>query len=1104
MSCEVTSGQWGGVFGARLGVYRLLTVLGGGAHGVVHQAMDERTGRLSAVKLAHDQVASQTLLSELAVLRTLGRGQHPGIVEVFEWGELEGRLWFAMELIVGGSLSSFQRLLWFNRHEPRQPTTSRVAAGELTRVLKVIRSLATVLSYVQDLGIAHGDLSPENILFREGEQVVLADWGSVIRTQGTVSLPGRSRDLATPGFCAPERLSGCVWDSRADIYSLGCISYQLLTGLPPFSAVDSEGLYHQHLSVEPVPPSRLVRGVPPALDRLVLLTLEKDPTRRIARASEIVSQLDEIVGLPADRSPVIKTTFRSRLVARDKAIECVRDALGSSSRLVVVRGEPGSGKTRFLYDLPGALGAMRVATSFVDSPARSERPLQCFVDVVHDAIAAQNAKSEGGQAAPLSELCAYLTSSTWERGENTDQATRVAYFEALAYALEVVAGGQRTCWLLDDVDGTDFLTQDFLRWFAAGSGASLTAFVVATAIDAFLVPQSTVPCIQLASLTWQQTADMAGGVLAVPAVSSALVDYLFGATRGNPLGISELLQSIVNAGDVALSGHLAVLRESGKRFGPSISGLSGLGPTVVRAAQVAAVVGRRFDAKDVEGVLGAIDDQASRALWEAIEQLVERGIVLRQGPSTYIFKHETVRAQIEASLSPADAVRLHEIRARCLEAAASGPPLVQVGVHWANAGNAGKAIPYLRRAAKLLASRAAVDDAIELTQRALHLATDVWSSTDALTDRIRLELMRLYARAGRHHDVVVAARELGVERHASQMLLRVRIYRLASLSSRVISDYASAESNLRSAWGALERLDLRRVVVRREWLELKLCQAKLLYVQGRANESSQLLRDVLPLARRKGSGRQRAEFYMAASNAILLGRRYSFSAKALRYQRQALRAYQRCGGAPVDVAMALFDLAFVLLLGNQSGFEEAAELLSRANVLAEGAKEAVMQARVSTYRAIAFRRMRRVEDCEREALRARDEAQACGLRGYVGAAHGCLAWVALMRDEPEQVTLHVARARQNWWRSERTEETRQSEYPFQWLANLPLLAVQLSDGESAAIGATLGELLHTRQARLSGPLHRRLLRLHGSESLSDVELREIDSCLRLAGQLHYL
>ncbi len=259
--------------------YEVLEVLGRGGMGVVYKARHQRLNRVVAIKmLVSGEYAStrevQRLLLESEVLASL---RHPNIVQVFDVGDLDGRPYFTMEFLEGGTLA--QSLAGC-------PRPAREAAALLV-------TLARAVQAVHDAGIVHRDLKPSNVLLAADGTPKVADCGVARRLAGSPGITVSGVRVGTPSYMAPEQAVGGAGAAApaVDVYALGAILYEVLTGRPPFRSETPEETARQLLIEEPVPPFRLNPTVPRDLDTICLKSLSKDPQRRYATASALADDL---------------------------------------------------------------------------------------------------------------------------------------------------------------------------------------------------------------------------------------------------------------------------------------------------------------------------------------------------------------------------------------------------------------------------------------------------------------------------------------------------------------------------------------------------------------------------------------------------------------------------------------------------------------------------------------------------------------------------------------------------------------------------------------------------------------------------------------------
>ena len=277
--------------GAHVGDYRLIGVIASGGCGTVFAARHAVIGRSAAVKVLHRALASSPEMVERFIreARVVNLIRHPNIVDIYGFGTLDdGRPYFVMELLQGQNLRQII--------ERRGRLTVRESLGYL-------EPICTALSAAHQAGVVHRDLKASNaVVTREGErpEVKLLDFGiaKLLRPEeGDRALTAVGQRLGSPYAMAPEQIRGASIDARADIYALGVLLHQLVTGRYPFVAEDPLELERQHLEVRPTRPSDLA-PVSPAVDALILRCLEKEPDRRFPSATAFIEALRRAAGGP--------------------------------------------------------------------------------------------------------------------------------------------------------------------------------------------------------------------------------------------------------------------------------------------------------------------------------------------------------------------------------------------------------------------------------------------------------------------------------------------------------------------------------------------------------------------------------------------------------------------------------------------------------------------------------------------------------------------------------------------------------------------------------------------------------------------------------------
>ncbi|GAA1700241.1 serine/threonine protein kinase [Mycolicibacterium murale] len=305
------------------GRYRVETPIATGGMSTVYRGTDLRLDRPVAIKVMDSRYAGdQQFLTRFQMeARAVARLSHPGLVAVFDQG-LDGQYPFlVMELVEGGTLRELLR--------ERGPMPPHAAAA-------VLRPLLGGLAVAHRGGLVHRDVKPENVLISDEGDVKLADFG-LVRAVAQAGITSTSVILGTAAYLSPEQVSSGNAGPRSDVYSLGILTYEMLTGATPFTGDTSLAVAYQRLDQDVPPPSAAIAGIPPEFDELVLHATARDPAQRFADAVDMGTELDAIadeLGLPPFRVPAPRNSAQHTSAARhhSRATEAPRNPTRAFTR----------------------------------------------------------------------------------------------------------------------------------------------------------------------------------------------------------------------------------------------------------------------------------------------------------------------------------------------------------------------------------------------------------------------------------------------------------------------------------------------------------------------------------------------------------------------------------------------------------------------------------------------------------------------------------------------------------------------------------------------------------------------------------------------------
>jgi diguanylate cyclase (GGDEF)-like protein len=738
--------------------FELVEELGRGATTAVYRAL--REGEEYAVKIQElsgpDDPARLTFRREAAILAAI---RHPCLGKVYEVGD-DGRIsYLAMDLIAGRTLALAVE------EEGTLPES---------RVLSVAADVASALDAAHRVGLVHRDVGPRNIVLRSDGRAVLIDFG--LATQTGTRQP-EDVVIGTVIYSAPEQ-TGMVRrpvDRRSDLYSLGAVLFECVTGRPPFQAVDVGEVVRMHAVTPPVDVRSIEPGVSVQLSRIIARLLAKDPDDRYQEASSLLSDIealrrgtlaeDAVLGQAiADQSARMITLVGRELELAGIA-EIVKEARSTGAgSTVLIESDPGGGKTRLVDELAhiarGEGMTVLVAHLGIDHPGPLGPLAQAFgryfadLETRHPATLARLRSEIGldrpGAADSLAglsrELDSFLSTDEEQAAENR-AGTGFHEFAVIemAHLLMAVAAASTdgTLLVLDNAHLADDATHRVLSYLApelerlrlvvvltARNGPSEAHALARLRTD---MGEAVGRRIELSPLSDDQIEAILKWQLGGDALDSSLANEITIRANGNPAAAVEYLRSALEAG---------VLRPCFGTFSVDAEALASLDlPTDVRGLALrrldnlhpatrwllteAAVIGSSFYAD----LLAKITKWPVGDVHVALGEAASARVVESQGSERFVFLHEGVRDTLLASFDSKASKRAHEMLARTLHDTGDNRPemIYDVARHYALgdiATDPKRSFQANHRAARLALAAQADDDALAFLATAESVAEE--------------------------------------------------------------------------------------------------------------------------------------------------------------------------------------------------------------------------------------------------------------------------------------------------------------------------------------------------------------------------------------------
>jgi tetratricopeptide (TPR) repeat protein len=713
---------------------------------LVHDTLLDRDVAFGLIKTEKLDDASRTRVTREA--RAMGRlGDHPNIVAIYDMGDHEGQPYIVIPVMPGGDVEG----LIEKAPEHREP---------IDKAIDIAKAVCRGLEFAHSKGVIHRDIKPGNVWLSADGTAKIGDFGLALAVDlSRLTQPGMM--VGTVTYMPPEQAMGGKVTAKADLYSLGAMLYEMVTGRPPFVGDDSVAIIGQHINTPPVSPTWHRADLPPALETLILQLLEKDPEKRPESASVVLQALEAIeagkIKEPSREAPAENPLYRRVFVGREPELKQLQSAfdgaISGQGALMMVTGEPGIGKTALCEQLSTyvTLRGGRTLVGHCYEAGSLSLPYLAFVEALRSYVLTREAKDLreelGSGAADVARIISEIRErlKIKLRPQKDPEEERYRLLQAVTAFLSNAANVQPMMVVLEDLHDADKGTLDMLTHVSRNlAGARL--LIVGTYRDveldrshplsaalAELRRVSSYGRVLLRGLNADEVRRMLESITR-ESVPWGLAEAVHRQTEGNPLFVQEVVRYLAEEGLITRKeGGWRATRDTplemsipeglrdviGKR-------LSLLSPECNKLLAVASVIGREFGLETLKAVAGINEDVFVNGLKEAVrlsilEERSQRGLV------RYRFTHAFFRQTLYEEMIAPQRLKLHQQVARSLEtlyAKRLGEHAAELAEHFSHSTDPAdlkKAVEYGEMAAKRATEVYAYREAARLLAQALEV-----------------------------------------------------------------------------------------------------------------------------------------------------------------------------------------------------------------------------------------------------------------------------------------------------------------------------------------------------------------------------------------------
>ena len=685
------------------GRYSVIKKLGEGGKGIVYKCMDNSLNRIVALKLIKGSVQDSDFFARIKrESQTTARLSHPNIVAIYDINSEGKNFYLVMEFVDGSGLDSI---------------ISRNQTGmKLSEFMGYSIEISKALNYAHSMGVLHRDIKPENIMITKEGVPKLTDFG-LAKSMDSPSLTSQGTIIGTPAYISPESALTKESDARSDLYSLGCVMYEMVTGVKPFQSNDTLKLVYSQIHDVPKAASKVNPSIPASLEAVIMKLLRKNPDERFQSSSELLEALKSIQPVINNLKAKNETTGERQatpqrsssssslsrrmmgLVGRESEIEFLETLVNSikisEGRMAMLMGSSGVGKTRLVEELRNysALQDVRVM-SVRCREDRKNVPNYLLSDLLREylylAPPQEIYKIFGDYIDLAFKLVPELSSRIDETSQNTrfsSEDARLRFFDGTLEIIKNISKEGAIVCVFEDVqyaDESSLAVLDHLSEFLNNLPVLILLTSSEPAEDSFLSDiigklsrDKLMEVLRIVNLDKDNTASMIAGFVGANRnqISNKLVDFVYSKAGGNPFFIEEILKLMIENKNVFRmdDGRWDITQVEEIEVPSSIRSMiksktKNLEENAKNLLGVASIIGEEFDIEVLQRASG-IENEDS--FFDLLEKLLKEKIILevkgRLGHSLMGFSDPQIRSYFYTELSMIMKKRYHLRVAEILE-----------------------------------------------------------------------------------------------------------------------------------------------------------------------------------------------------------------------------------------------------------------------------------------------------------------------------------------------------------------------------------------------------------------------------------------------------